>query len=450
MSARELSETTEEHEQRPVETPERESSPYDGWGDASLAEDDRHLRMDADDSHTFPSEGTDRRFEPMTHDGWGDSPEVSSLPEDRQAAGREIGDSPAESTDGFARRAIDQVDDDGWGSERIDTPNRAQEAELSHDHEQRIALAREGVEAALYDPDGQAIAEARRNVEDAYAVARLPEPEVSRDGQPGWSVELQPLVEGDKSNLTDSNEIHKLADLPIADLVEVPTSDHGNETYNGHRNETYKVHLVEGQVGYLKPETGVLSDRKAIPKDSEWRREVAAYEFDKVADLGVVPETVVRHEPQLDFANASLQAEAPLPRRSYDEYTNLDRQKMAVLDYVLANSDRHIGNYLTNADGQPAAIDNGYSLPISEQDGIRSDWVTDALGKDLDDHLVAQLNNVDTSELTRCWEQLGIEDDAIDGALQRLAEVRSGKITGSAWNGKICKANWQTVRNHIG
>lgn len=56
---------------------------------------------------------------------------------------------------------------------------------------------------------------------------------------------------------------------------------------------------------------------------------------------------------------------------------------MAVLDYVLANSDRHDDNYRTQPDGRPAGIDNGYCLPRDGEDGIRSDFVADALGQPL-------------------------------------------------------------------
>lgn len=213
-----------------------------------------------------------------------------------------------------------------------------------------------------------------------------------------------------------------------------------------HVDCVYRVQLQDGRTGYLKPQQGELPDLRPgdIPEGSRYLREVAACELDRLLLLHVVPDTVPRNED--DFGEASLQAEVPYEARPYDEYLPLDRQRMAVLDYVMANSDRHEDNYRTTADGRPAAIDNGCSFPELDNGLIVSSFVTDALGQPLDCNLLADLRGADRGDLAQELEDHRLAKSAVDGVLARLDEIcTDGMITGRTWRGLIC----DDLRNRV-
>ena len=254
-----------------------------------------------------------------------------------------------------------------------------------------------------------------------------------------------PLPRGESAN-EQGDESKELEDVAIVDLENVDGS---------HSNTVYDVWLADGSHGYLKPETGETPYLRgtAIPEGQEWRREVATCHVDRALGLGVVPETVARHEADLGIENASLQAEAPREGKPYEEYSELDRQKMAVLDYVVANTDRHHLNYKTQDSGRPAAIDNGLALPENDSEGIRSQWVADAIGKPLDESLVMQIRDVDERQLADTLKKDGISKYSVDGLIQRLHEVQRGAITGDAWRGEIYGGDmwptWNLIRDRL-
>lgn len=219
------------------------------------------------------------------------------------------------------------------------------------------------------------------------------------------------------------------------------------ETDDGNCNDVYKAALANGDAAYFKPGSGeATKPRDSIPDASQFRREVATYELDQALGFDLVPTTVFRTDA--DHGPGSLQAEAPIPRKDGSEYDQSDRMKMAVLDYVAGNTDRHENNYRTQADGRPAATDNGMAFPEDASDPIRSTWVTEALGKDIEPDTVAQARAVDRDQLAGNLRACGLDDKAVDGALRRLEEVqKDGSISGRAWDGKICDASWKV---HVG
>jgi hypothetical protein len=111
---------------------------------------------------------------------------------------------------------------------------------------------------------------------------------------------------------------------------------------------------------------------------------------------------------------------------------------MAVLDYVLANTDRHPDNWATAADGRPAAIDNGLCMPEDTGHPICSNWVANYLEQPLSESLVERLKAIDQQKLLDAWQSLGIGGPAAEAALDRLNEIiKNGAITGDSWKGAI-------------
>lgn len=317
------------------------------------------------------------------------------------------------------------VDDAAWDRHREGRP-LAQAAETA---EHDLADPRRGMDQARAEVATQ------RQIDDAAWDSGVEKAEAGLRGCPDDNQALtrSPGLSEDAPSEPATERRSDLQDLPLIDVHIQP----GEGTV--HANGVYQVELLDGTIAYLKPQAEERSDlRREVPAGTEWQREVAAYEFDREAGFGLVPETVVRHEKELGFENASLQSGVPEGPRAYNDYSDRDRDAMAALDYILANTDRHYRNYMTAVDGRPAAIDNGLSLPEGSTDPIRSQWVADRFDIPLSEDVISQLRQVDDSALRRTWLDLGISDLAVDGAMRRLGEVRRhGRITGEAWSGNI-------------
>jgi len=118
---------------------------------------------------------------------------------------------------------------------------------------------------------------------------------------------------------------------------------------------------------------------------------------------------------------------------------------MAVLDYVTGNTDRNPDNYLTGPDGEPIAIDHGYTFPSGTDDAILSDFVAAHLGRRLRPEVVEAVRALAPRAMRRMLRDTGLDDPAIDLAVARLEEIqRHEMITGEAWAGAIERAEPET------
>ncbi|WP_280271643.1 GNAT family N-acetyltransferase [Nocardia wallacei] len=262
------------------------------------------------------------------------------------------------------------------------------------------------------------------------------------------------------------------------------------EPLGGGATATYRARTASGKTSVLKPI--YLENIQLFPAKSEaiWRpeiranldsrgptrlrygiprgggqlaaREVATYRFDEAAGFGRVPPTGIADSPFGPASNQLMVAAGPshLARvlehhpgwrtLSRDEkvklvedtlrYPRLHLEQMAVIDYVIGNTDRHFRNYLTGIDGGVVAIDHSFTFPESPDSrfGILSDFVTAFRSVGLSAEILKSIRAIDTDMLRAAWLDAGLRDKAIHGALERLQEIRKrGKITGEAWPGII-------------
>jgi hypothetical protein len=110
---------------------------------------------------------------------------------------------------------------------------------------------------------------------------------------------------------------------------------------------------------------------------------------------------------------------------------------MGALDYLIANTDRHSQNWMTQNDGRPAATDNGLAFPLSNMDALNSPWIRPLFNLPLSDSIVQAIRAMDQAIAGDVLRELGIEEEAISAFTERLAEARSGTITGRAWFGSV-------------
>lgn len=216
---------------------------------------------------------------------------------------------------------------------------------------------------------------------------------------------------------------------------------------DGHVNETYLVEFPDGSRAVYKPISGEdASLRNSIPSGTLGHREVAASRVNEDLGFDLVPTTGRWDGPD---GPGSLQrfsdgSTAGLPPGGY---SRVDQERMAVLDYVTGNTDRHPGNYLTGPDGRLVAIDHGYSFPENTTDKIRSDFVAQQLDQPLSPEVMDQVRRADPAQIADRLRDAGLGDDAVNGALNRLNEVQTrGTITGENWGGPIVDAHWRPVR----
>jgi len=107
-------------------------------------------------------------------------------------------------------------------------------------------------------------------------------------------------------------------------------------------------------------------------------REAIVYQIDKIVGLGLVPKTMVIDDT-IDTIryDGSVQEWIKDAKDGYqiDKFTETERkdfERLKVFDYVIGNSDRHLGNVLFTNDGKMHAIDHNACLIISKDEDILS------------------------------------------------------------------------------
>jgi hypothetical protein len=211
---------------------------------------------------------------------------------------------------------------------------------------------------------------------------------------------------------------------------------------DNHTNKAYKIKFRGELRGMFKPEAGELPIHDNVPAGTYWQREIATFRLDEMLGFHLVPPTTNWRDDILGDGSIQQWIEEALPGKDISRYGHDDADRMAVLDYIIANTDRHQNNYLTNRK-RPVAIDNGCTFPESATVPIRSDWVVSRLKRPLSASVMAQVNQVDTNALRGALRDVGLSNEAINGAVARLNEIKNyGMIIGQAWPGNIANANW--------
>ncbi|MCX4093414.1 phosphatidylinositol 4-kinase [Nocardia sp. alder85J] len=197
----------------------------------------------------------------------------------------------------------------------------------------------------------------------------------------------------------------------------------------------------DGELGIYKPAGRERQNmREGIPNDvgEQAKREVAAARTDELLQFGLVPPTALVDGP---LGSGSLQQLVQSTEgRAIADYPRVQQERMAVLDYVIGNTDRYGPNYRTTASGDLVAIDHGLTFPESPdpQVGIMSEFVHTYRYEPLSEEVLNQVTAVDPAQLRSALEDLDLHPDAVNGALARLQEIADhGMITGDAWPGRI-------------
>ncbi|WP_459549736.1 protein kinase family protein [Nocardia sp. X0981] len=211
--------------------------------------------------------------------------------------------------------------------------------------------------------------------------------------------------------------------------------------------QVWRMESTDGGHNVFKPFTGEIRMRIGIPEGGgqQAAREVLTYRVDQMLGFGRVPPTAVVDGPE-GYGRGSIMDFVPSKDgRSITKYDKLQRHQMAVLDYIIGNTDRHAGNYrtVTSPDGpQIVAIDHGLTFPERPDPhfGIRSDFVTAQLNQALHPDVLDAVKQLHPDQLRSAASDFDLSPQAVEGAVARLQEIQMhGKITGEKWPGSI---NW--------
>lgn len=348
-----------------------------------------------------------------------------------------------ESTHGGYRVA--DADDHRIWDAVVESKGRAPESQATRSNELEAGLVRNPEQTSDKSPDGVPPPESTLGWSHDVDVS------ISALGPKGLD-EIKRGVEYGRRAVNEHVEARILDDFsssPIVDLQDM--SKPGKDS-----NEIYIAILLDNSVGVLKTMDGARTDaRDSVPEGSECRREVAAYELDEVLGFDLVPKTVMRYEDIPGLEVCSLQKAVQMDALPISQYKEGDRERLAVLDYVLGSSDRHSGNVRTWPSGRPAAIDNSYSFPVSFQDPLRSEYTAEFLGRPLSEEVVESLNRVEVADLVAVCIRNNIESAATMGVVERYLEVSSGSLSAESWRGEIwtedreAPTGWKMVRDGI-
>ncbi|MFD4404597.1 hypothetical protein ACFWPH_17740 [Nocardia sp. NPDC058499] len=169
------------------------------------------------------------------------------------------------------------------------------------------------------------------------------------------------------------------------------------------------------------------------------RREVAAYRMDRLFGFGLVPPTALVARPNGEECAVQQFVEFG-PWKWATKYDDLQRQRAAVLHYVIGAADGQRGNYGADGSGDLVLYDHGFSFPeapdpartdpgsVSESFLMRSDFVTFDPKEQLDEDVLRAVDTIDERDIRSALADLDISDSAIEGVLDRLGEIRDLRV----------------------
>jgi hypothetical protein len=192
------------------------------------------------------------------------------------------------------------------------------------------------------------------------------------------------------------------------------------------------------RISRLKDDNELVGVLVAVPVGQSYKREAAAYFFDLYFGINKVPITTIASLPKdgesiigsVQKYNTSVR-ESPLREMSLDQMSQInheDIEKMAFLDMVLGNQDRHYNNWLYDKDMNITLIDHGAILPVESGREFKMRW--DWMGvldqrKTFQDQYKKLILNTNWEAFTHQLKlYYGVEEPALKYMLQRIKHLQ--------------------------
>lgn len=206
------------------------------------------------------------------------------------------------------------------------------------------------------------------------------------------------------------------------------------EPLGGGANGSYRVKI--GAIdGVWKPSNEEDILRFGVRQGSYYRREAAAHSIAKIIGIPhLVPLTVERRQGNTVGSVQQWVPDAKVAADFDDDdpriYDGEDDHKLATaFDYLIGNTDRHDGNWMIDKDGKLHLIDNGLAFPYNNHDKFRSYLFNTAARTSL--KVPEAVNSWDGDKIANELKKHNIEQEAIDGVLKRLKDLKLAASAGA-------------------
>lgn len=229
--------------------------------------------------------------------------------------------------------------------------------------------------------------------------------------------------------------ITKACSIPTANKIMLEEPKDIKSLPGGTWNNKQKFYFKDGSKAAFKPRSGEVDIRSGdVPLYGGYLREVLTHDIDNILGFGVVPTTTftLRKIDNKDEI-ASMQewiGEGQEGQVDYDmpkqvKTKSADLEKLALLDLVIGNSDRHGLNFKTKPDGSVAAIDNGLTFPHGTNNHIRNSYISINSGKKIPEELINIVANNKSKIVSVVGHSLG--EGAGLNTLKRINHIISNK-----------------------
>lgn len=208
-------------------------------------------------------------------------------------------------------------------------------------------------------------------------------------------------------------------------------------------NQSFIVTLSNGVKGIFKPGAGETQEklREQLEENHQSKREEAAYLVDKaMGHLGRIPPVVSR---EIDGQQGILMAFIPdskpadsknrAAKKLLKDPEHPDYHRIAVLDNVIGNLDRHTGNWMLTRGGNAVPIDHGLSFPLQNRDQgyTNFDFEVRVMLNSADHEALSQLRD-NREELQEKLAPL-LDREAVKGMFWRVDRLLQDGFTWNGW-----------------
>jgi len=289
---------------------------------------------------------------------------------------------------------------------------------------------------------GAAFAEQEANRRRLNAIA---EERRKQDEEEAKRAAASPQVLGERTAIKTVKEDLEKMTTPGA-LVEARSLNEENrERYSG---KSFRVKSADGKKAVWKPKVTTGLDVEKYPvfpgqedkgdngirhnidaRIPEFERELAAYRFSEEMGMGVVPPVIKASIPIGEGGEGHLVGwEDGEVVYKYNKYYDdarkghTDLQRIAALDFIVGNTDRHQNNFMRGKDGHYYAIDDGLVFPRDSkltEDSFRCDIFGRMHLAQVSPQVKTEVERLTPEKITSIMKEGGFFQEDIDGVIAR-------------------------------
>lgn len=221
----------------------------------------------------------------------------------------------------------------------------------------------------------------------------------------------------------------------VYSLTEPGKTPFDTATITGTRNlEAQGVRSGIHESQYVNLSNGDFAILKETPN---YQNEVASYKISDQLGFDFVPETVVKRVGAQPRSCQKWVRDSKIWYDADDAWRNAvtfaEKERLSAFDCLMANQDRHGGNFMVNRAGKMTAIDNEFVLQSTSG---HSHFKGEVSGQPISEEIKTALRGLKSSkvEITKMLEDSGVVGHYIEGMWKRLDKMLESEIwTDDLW-----------------